>query len=363
MANIAEIAVSLSWQTLEGIGFGAVAAGYLSYAAWLVKRGRIVLRADIAGPLYFGAVLFTGLWGAMSLVDLSSTKIWTWHAAEQLDQLRYLVWCLFLLALARPASNAPDRSRLTIPAILLASGIAINLMAAFSANQGADMARWIAALHLAWPILTITLIEQVYRNQSDQHRWAAKPLCLGIGGMCVFDIFLYSEAMMFGHADGDVMAARGIVHGAMIALLLIASGRQTGWLRKIHISNVTVFYSASLLLIGLYLVAVSAVGYYVRYFGGTWGGVAQVVVAFGSIVALLLVVLSGSARARLRVFLGKNFLRYHYDYRREWLRFTTMLSSKSSPQDVGSLVTRGLADMVESPGGGLWFKEIGRAHV
>ena len=359
MVDVAGSLMSLSWQTLEGIGFGAIAAGYLSYAAWLAKRGRIGWRTDIAGPLYFWAVVFTGLWGAMSLVDLGSTKIWTWHTAEQLDQFRYLVWCLFLLALARPAATQPDRSRLTIPAILLLGGTAINLLAAFSSNQGADMARWIAALHLAWPILTITLIEQVYRNQSDQHRWAAKPLCLGIGGMCVFDIFLYSEAMMFGRADVDVAAARGIVHGAMIALLITASGRQTGWLRKIHISNGTVFYSASLLLIGLYLVGVSAVGYYVRYFSGTWGGVAQVVVAFGSIVALLLVVLSGSARASLRVFLGKNFLRYHYDYRREWLRFTTMLSSKSSPQDVGILVTRGLADMVESPGGGLWFKALG----
>ncbi len=315
------------------------------------------MRADIAGPLYLAAIVFTGLWGALSWFDLGSTKIWTWHGAEQLDQIRYLIWCLFLLALAGPAAARPDRSRLTVPAALAVSGITVNLIAGFS--DSADMARWFAALHLAWPILTITLIEQIYRNQSDQHRWAAKPLCLGIGGWCVFDILLYSEAMLFGLADGDVLAARGMVHAVMLALLVFASGRQTGWLGKIHISNVTVFYSASLLLIGLYLVGVSAIGYYVRYFGGTWGGVAQVVVAFGSVVALLLVVLSGSARAKLRVFIGKNILRYHYDYRREWLRFTTMLSSEGSPQSVGILVTRGLADMVESPGGGLWFKALG----
>jgi putative PEP-CTERM system histidine kinase len=76
-------------------------------------------------------------------------------------------------------------------------------------------------------------------------------------------------------------------------------------------------------------------------------------------VLLSLLVLSGEVRARLRVFLGKHFFRYRYDYRVEWLRFTAMLSTKSSPDEVGQLVIRGLADMVESPGGGLWFKALG----
>jgi putative PEP-CTERM system histidine kinase len=59
-------------------------------------------------------------------------------------------------------------------------------------------------------------------------------------------------------------------------------------------------------------------------------------------------------RARLRVFVSKNFFAYRYDYREQWLRFTTMLSAPASPQEMGLLVVRGLADMVESPGGSLW---------
>lgn len=348
------------WMNLDSAGFAAVCAGHLIYVAWLAARSRAERPLSAATALYLLAVACTGLWGLMALVDLASTKLWTWHAAEQLDQMRYAFWCSFLLSLTRPAGAPAPTLRWVLPLAALAVGGAIvNAWSGFGAAQEAQIARWLAAVHLAWPILTAALIEQVYRNQADHYRWGAKPLCLGVGALCAYDIFLYSEAMMFGRPDADVLAARGIVHAVTIVLLVTASQRHSAWIGRIRISKAAAFYSASLLLIGLYLSGAAAIGYYVRYFGGTWGGVAQVALAFASLVALSVLVLSGSTRARLRVFLGKNFFRYRYDYRHEWLRFTNMLSTRSSPQEVGVLVTRGLADMVESPGGSLWFKALG----
>ena len=139
----------------------------------------------------------------------------------------------------------------------------------------------------------------------------------------------------------------------------MASSRSQRWLTKVQVSKTAAFYSASLLLIGLYLLFIAAVGYYVRFFGGTWGGALQVALLFAALVLLLVLVFSGAMRARLRVFLGKNFFSYRYDYRLEWLRFTAMLSTKSAPQEVGALVVRGLANMVECSAGSLWFKALG----
>jgi putative PEP-CTERM system histidine kinase len=67
-----------------------------------------------------------------------------------------------------------------------------------------------------------------------------------------------------------------------------------------------------------------------------------------------MLVFSGSMRSWLRVFVGKHFFSYRYDYREEWLRFTAMLSSRRSPQEMGEQIVRGLARMVESPAGSLW---------
>jgi putative PEP-CTERM system histidine kinase len=98
----------------------------------------------------------------------------------------------------------------------------------------------------------------------------------------------------------------------------------------------------------------AAVGYYVRYFGGNWGRALQLGTLVAALALLGASILSGALRSRLRVFVGKHFFSYRYDYREEWLRFTAMLSSKRSPQEMGELIVRGLAKMVESPGGSLW---------
>jgi putative PEP-CTERM system histidine kinase len=242
---------------------------------------------------------------------------------------------------------------------LLAASLASNLALGLPGSIWPGAGRALLITQLGWAVLGLLLVEQVFRNQTEQNRWGAKPLCLGLGGLFLYDVYLYSQALMFGAFDSDALTARSLVHAVAMPLLLMASSRSQRWLAKVQVSKTAAFYSASLLLIGLYLLFIAAVGYYVRFFGGTWGGALQVALLFAAAVLLLVLVFSGAMRARLRVFLGKNFFSYRYDYRVEWLRFTAMLSTQSSPQEVGALVVRGLADMVECSAGALWFKALG----
>lgn len=126
-------------------------------------------------------------------------------------------------------------------------------------------------------------------------------------------------------------------------------------------SRAAVFHSATLLLVGVYLLMVAAVGYYVRYTGGEWGRALSVALVFVALVALALLVASGSMRSRLRVYISKNFFSYRYDYREEWLRFTALLSSSAEPQHTAETVVRALANLVESPSGMLWLQRAPNA--
>jgi putative PEP-CTERM system histidine kinase len=101
----------------------------------------------------------------------------------------------------------------------------------------------------------------------------------------------------------------------------------------------------------------AAAGYYVRYFGGDWGRAFQLALLFAALLLLGLLGLSGSIRAKFRVLVGKHFFSYRYDYREEWLRFTSTLSSQDGFSEMGQHVVKGLADMVESPAGALWLKD------
>jgi putative PEP-CTERM system histidine kinase len=130
--------------------------------------------------------------------------------------------------------------------------------------------------------------------------------------------------------------------------------RGSDWILRLKVSRVAAFYSVTLVLAGAYLLFIATLGYYVRYFGGGWGQALQLGLVIVAMAALGVLVVSGALRSRLRVFVGKHFFAYRYDYRDEWLRFTAMLSSQRSPQEMGGLIVRGMAKMVECPAGSLW---------
>jgi putative PEP-CTERM system histidine kinase len=59
----------------------------------------------------------------------------------------------------------------------------------------------------------------------------------------------------------------------------------------------------------------------------------------------------------VRVFLSKHFFRYRYDYREEWLRFTSMLTEGDPGSQVYERSLQAMARLVESPQAALWLKE------
>ncbi|MEY4413527.1 MAG: hypothetical protein RIQ53_820 [Pseudomonadota bacterium] len=356
--------------TLRALGY---VAAWLAWAAlgfalpWLARRNGGVSRPALR---FMAAVWLSAAWGLTAWWDLGSTKLISWHLALFCDHARYALWCLFLQQLLRPLHQpatpevpAPLLSA-GLPALLLGLSLLANHWLGQWAGEAVPAMRWLSIIGLAWAVLLLLLIEQLFRNQADGARWEVKPLSLGLGAMAAFDIYLFSQGMMFERIDADVLAVRGLVHAMTVPLLWLAVHRQKGWQRRLQFSRGAMFYSATLLVIGLYLVFIAGVGYYVRYFGGSWGGALQVALLFGALVGLVLTMASGTSRARFKVFLGKHFFRYRYDYRREWLRFTSMLASARSPQEVGATVVRGLADLVESPAGALWYRAVGdEGHV
>jgi putative PEP-CTERM system histidine kinase len=87
------------------------------------------------------------------------------------------------------------------------------------------------------------------------------------------------------------------------------------------------------------------------------GSALQVALMFAAFLALAAMAFSGSIRAKLRVIVAKHFFQFRYDYRDEWLRFTQALSARGGQQELGQDVIKGLADLLDSPGGGLWLRD------
>jgi putative PEP-CTERM system histidine kinase len=346
--------------TLTSWSFGLAGAAYTAFALRLLQLGFWQPSRRDASRLLLGAVVAAALWGWLGLADQFATKVLFMRLAAFADLLAYALWFAFLLRLLRPVSGERSGAGIgwlrPLAAAAVAAALALQLAVAL---QWAGIDERSRAVLLSWMVLAVlglVLVEQLLRNIQEDSLWNAKPLCLGLAGTFLFDLYLFSHSVLFNSLDTDASDIRGAVHALMVPLLLLSITRRKDWITTLRLSRKAAFHSATLLIAGVYLLFISAVGYYVRYFGGEWGRALQLGLVFMALLALGILAVSGSARARLRVFLGKHFFRYRYDYREEWLRFTQTLSAQSSPQQMGLQVIRGLAEMLESPAGALWLK-------
>jgi len=316
--------------------------------------------------LLFLAILFSAVWAGLSYTSFAIRQPVLLFFASLADLLRHGAWYAFLLYLLFPPT-ADGVAKPAVPGwffpgciVTIVGGLAWQISLALGIIPTEQWLRTALFISLATPVLGLMLVEQLFRTVADDSIWNIKPLCLALLGQFIFDIYLYSDALMFNQVDSDAISVRGFVHAMTVPLLVLATKRSRDWTTKIRLSQKAAFHSATLFIAGLYLLFMAGVGYYVRYFGGEWGRALQLALVFAAILGLGVLVVSGSMRAKLRVLVGKHFFRYRYDYREEWLRFTQTLSSQNSPQAMGQQVIRGLANMVESPAGGLWLREAGQ---
>ncbi|GAA5185551.1 PEP-CTERM system histidine kinase PrsK [Niveibacterium umoris] len=306
------------------------------------------------------AVAASLAWAAAGL-GFSLEPSWlSWAFVGMLDCLRIAAWLLFLLSLLQ--AGAPDLPRPLVQVrqvtlAILGLRFLSELLGANGLLSGVLGGQVSTVLALASAVAGLVTIEQLYRNFPEQSRWGIKPLAIGLIGAFFFDTYVAADAFMFRRIDLTLWGVRGFVWSASMILVAISAGRSRQWNFRISVSREVVFHSATLGVAGVFLLVVAAAGYWVRYFGGEWGGALQVLLLFSGLLGCAIVLFSGSFRARLRVLLSKHFFSYRYDYRAEWLRFTQSLAVSGASADLAAAVIRGLADLVESPGGLLWLKD------
>ncbi len=337
---------------LASIAYGI---GAVAYAAIALQLG---LRAGKSwrGRLLVAACVTSAVWELSGVAQAWFGSNLTWLVYQVVDAARWALWTAFLLALL---PTPPDRKpRLSVYFSLVAAAFVVLSLGAYwtLSDTGAGMVSafgpWIVAA-----IAGLVLCEHVFRSTPEDRRWGVKPLCIGVAALYGFDLFLFSDAALMKGLDTTFWTSRGIAHVIPIPLILVASARNRAWAIDVAISRAVVFRSTALLISGIYLLAVAAAGYYVQLFGGQWGKAMQTLLLLAALILLVVLFSSGTFRARLKVYINKNFFSYRYDYREEWLRLTAKLAQSDSGSSVYERTIRGLADLVESPAGAIWMQD------
>lgn len=338
-----------------GYGLAAAGSGALAVSSVFVWRGRALGRWVALGA--FGSVVWALI---LARIDTAGP------ALPYLAELaRFGAWIgMVLLVLGQPyLVNAPAaRPLLKVLGGLLGGALVVMVLAALVYTL--PMPRFLTGVevlrhpltYLLMAVVSAILVEQLYRNTEPDRRWAIKPLCIGLGSVFVYDIYLYADATLFGALNASLWQARGFVNLLVVPLLALSTARSESVLQPLTVSRRLLFRSVVLVATGVYLLLMAGAGYYIRHFGGTWGAVLQAAFLFGALLLLAAFLLSGASRAWMKVWLSKHLLRYRYDYRDEWLRFIETLSATDIAQPLRQRAIVALAGIMECPRGLLFSR-------
>ena len=313
--------------------------------AWYLKSG---WQHGRAGGALIAAALGSAFWCVCNVaLVLWPEAAWSMSLALFGEVVRYGAWLIFVLIVLDGLGGAGVRS-------LAWSVVTVLATALLATGVRTQWPTIMPAALIACVVCLLVLVEQLFRRVPAGSRWGFKPICLALTAGVIFDLYFFADTLLFGGVDGDVWAARGAVWALLIPLVGLSAARNRDWTVQIRLSRTAAFHTSALALSGLYLLAIAAVGYYIRYFGGTWGRALQLTLLFGGVVLFGILFFSGAQRARLRVLVNKHLFPYRYDYRVEWQRFTRALA-REGEEELGQRVIVALADQVESTGGGLWL--------
>jgi putative PEP-CTERM system histidine kinase len=342
---------------LATLGYGLATLSYLGLSGLIIASWK----QRPHGRLLVLATGLSAVWGALSALTASG---WIPPGLGLMAEVgrngAWLALLLYILHLRLPQGTtlpAPLRLIRALSSVLII-GFFLDSVISVISPAVPGLPRWAGNLGLVLlTVMGLVLVEQVYRSTRPEDRWAIKFLCLGLGGLFVYDLYLYANAAMFNAMDAQVWAARGFVAALVTPLIAVSAARNPEWAAPVGLSRSMAFHTASLLGAGIYLLLMAGAGYYLRLFGGEWGNVVQTVFIFAAAMLLVLLMFSGTLRARLRVFLSKHFFSYRYDYREQWLNFTRTLTEGQPGEQMCERAVEALARLLESPGGALWMRE------
>ena len=283
-----------------------------------------------------GATAVANLANGIGLLDEAHALFWreTAMAAELLQPAALLYAGLAFVnrAEGETGSSALQRARVIgVVGLLLAvftlTGQAFQWKVLGNGQAAMALASWGHVLYIFVVIgmaLGLAQLEVVLRASREPVRHKLKFVVIGLGGLAGYQIYQASQMLLFPVWQAAHVLVSSVV--TVMALVMIAYGLGRSRLREVlvntYISPQALFGSVTFIVIGCYLLAVGAVGAWLRQMNQPLAVGLSIVVVFGALVGLAIAVFSKTVRAEIRRFLTRNFYRSKYDYRAQWLQVT-----------------------------------------
>ncbi len=277
-----------------------------------------------------------------------------------LEYLHYNAW-VFCIALTLKFSANRAQLPASLQLLFTSGGPITALGLGMMFVNGVDHASLYVWFSLGLAVIGLVSIEQLYRYAAENDR-QIKLLCMNLAAIFLYDIYLFTQALIVKGLDPQLWQSRAAVSIAsclFMALggLLLAQRSEKS--ANFNLSRPIAFYTTSLVAVGVLITVLSLGGYYVRLYGGNWGTVFYSLLLVSAVLAITTVFISSRIRANLTVLINKHLFRYKYDYRTEWLRLINYLAQPAEAGEVNQRVFHAVTSVTHAPSGAIWLKKQG----
>lgn len=209
---------------------------------------------------------------------------------------------------------------------------------------------------VAIAVIGLFLVENLFQMSRPKSLWTTKHLLIGAGTIFAFDLFFYTEALLFLRIDGTIKNAQPLIAILAIPLILISAKRLNDIVISVPVSRGLLVSTTALLASGIYILGVAGIAYLIRGLGWAWGPTLQLIVLIGAAMVLMVVLSSTSLRHGGRRFIERNFFTFAYDYRREWLGLVNSMASTVDELPLDKRALKATANLMDADGGILFLR-------
>lgn len=341
----------------ENVTFISYMGGSLLFAALFIVSAYLILKSQASFAIAVGT-MFSAIWCGLLAFDVINQQISVRHLLI-METARVGFWVVASLQQIRfiKKSSQLRGPFLFLNCLWVLLGLLLILIIPMLLREPEQAYSLYVWGSLLLTMVGVVAVEQLFRNATN-HR-LSKILSIGLAGIFLYDLYLFSYAALFGKLDPLLWQARGAVNGFVAIFLSIgmfAVGQHSPLPSRVVISRPMAFYTTSLTAAGFFLALMAAGGYYIKSFGGNWGSILQVTLILSALIGIAAMFISDTARTSLSVFIDKHFFVHKYDYRSQWLNLIHQLSSSGdSSQDYHLKAIAAVAGTFKSPGGMLWL--------
>jgi putative PEP-CTERM system histidine kinase len=352
--------------TSIALAMGALAAKKRGLRHWSFGLGMLGFAAESACAF-----------ALLTMADTAEARVFWLRAVMVGGGVLVVPWSFFAVTLTTMPRAGFRRFPTAITGAAIGAGLVVFVVigatrafevahvdGAFYAARITAAARFAVLAEVLATVGILVALELALRAARHDARWAMKHLLLGLGGIFLVRFYLLSQILLFNVVMAPYVrtaAAAVVIGNVAIAASLIRSRLRV----DLTVSRQFVYRSVVLTVLGMYLFVVGALGWILNtlqigeelFFGS--------ILVFVSALGLAAFLFSENVRWRVKRFVAEHVYRTKYDYRDQWMRFTTRLGSVVTPDQLGPAVLGAVIDAVGATRGVLYLADDSgrRLHV